>query len=407
MKLNRGIYAIIGVIVLVFAGVIYAWSVLASPIAAFFSDWTKAQLSLTFTICMVFFCLGGVLGGFLSRKFSARVILWTAGLMFLVGFYMTSVAQSLPVLYVGYGFLGGLASGLSYNRVLSTVLAWFPEKQGLLSGILLMGFGIGSFLIGKVYQAVTPGGADLEVWRTSFAVFAVILFIILFISGLLLKNPTADTVLPQAAEKKRGAGNAGEITEELTAGNMMKRPIFWVHFLWSFVLSAAGLALIAQASGLIVEVNPAAVGGTIATAAGIISIFNGIGRVIFGGLFDRIGYQKTKLLINATFIVAVVLLLFSISTKSFVLLVLGYMATGLGYGGVPPTNSAFSSLFFGRKNFPVNLSIVNLNLLFASFGGTVAGALFDSTQSYFTTLIFMAAAILIGCVASIRLKRNA
>lgn len=157
LKLNRWIYAAVGVIVLLFAGLVYAWSVLASPIAAEFTQWSQAQLSLTFTICMTLFCLGGFVGGLLSGKINVKINVWAAAVLFFIGFFVASRATSLTGLYIGYGVFAGFASGLAYNAVMSTMSKWFPDKQGLISGILLMGFGLGSFIIGKVYQAYTPG----------------------------------------------------------------------------------------------------------------------------------------------------------------------------------------------------------------------------------------------------------
>lgn len=58
MKLNRWMYAFAGVVTLLLAGLVYAWSVLSMPLAAYFTEWTKAQMSLTFTICMMFFVSG-------------------------------------------------------------------------------------------------------------------------------------------------------------------------------------------------------------------------------------------------------------------------------------------------------------------------------------------------------------
>lgn len=86
LKLNRWIYAAVGVIVLLFAGLVYAWSVLASPIAAEFTQWSQAQLSLTFTICMTLFCLGGFVGGLLSGKINVKINVWAAAVLFFIGF---------------------------------------------------------------------------------------------------------------------------------------------------------------------------------------------------------------------------------------------------------------------------------------------------------------------------------
>ena len=147
---SRWIYVAVGCVVLLFSGLVYAWSVLSGPIAAEFPLWTTAQLSLTFTIVMSFFCLGGLTCGALSARISPRIFLWISALLFLAGFLLTASMRSLPMLYVGFGVVCGLASGFSYNAVLGPVGAWFPDKQGLVSGILLMGFGLSSFLIGKL-----------------------------------------------------------------------------------------------------------------------------------------------------------------------------------------------------------------------------------------------------------------
>ena len=83
-QLNRWVYAIVGVIVLLFAGLVYAWSVLSTPIAAEFTSWTKAQLSLTFTIVMILFCIGSLLCGLLSGKLSAKMSVRIGAVLFLL-----------------------------------------------------------------------------------------------------------------------------------------------------------------------------------------------------------------------------------------------------------------------------------------------------------------------------------
>lgn len=124
---SRWIYVAVGCVVLLFSGLVYAWSVLSGPIAAEFPHWSTAQLSLTFTIVMSFFCLGGLTCGALSARISPRIFLWISALLFLVGFLLTASMRSLPMLYVGFGVVCGLASGFSYNAVLGTVGAWFPD----------------------------------------------------------------------------------------------------------------------------------------------------------------------------------------------------------------------------------------------------------------------------------------
>ena len=402
LKLNRWIYAAVGVIVLLFAGLVYAWSVLASPIAAEFTQWSQAQLSLTFTICMTLFCLGGFVGGLLSGKINVKINVWAAAVLFFIGFFVASRATSLTGLYNGYGVFAGFASGLAYNAVMSTMSKWFPDKQGLISGILLMGFGLGSFIIGKVYQAYTP--AEIGGWRTSFFIFGIILLIVLAIGGFFFVKPGNDFVPPAPSKIKEKKNTEQGI--DVNAAVMLKRPSFWLFFIWAILLSAAGLALIAQATGVATQVSKGSVdGGTIATVVGLISVFNGLGRVLFGGLFDRFGRKMTMVLVSVAFFISVCIVIASILLESFPILVVGFICCGLSYGGITPTNSAFVNSFYGATHYPVNFSMVNLNLIFASFGGTIAGMLYDASGSYLSTFILLLVAIAAGTVCSCLIRK--
>ena len=162
-QLNRWVYAIVGVIVLLFAGLVYAWSVLSTPIGAEFTGWTKAQLSLTFTLVMILFCIGSLLCGLLAGRLSAKNAVRLGAVLFLAGFFIASRCQSPLTLYLGFGVLCGLGSGLSYNAVMSTMVRWFPDRPGLISGVLLMGFGGGSFLGGNASQIFGAFGINVTV----------------------------------------------------------------------------------------------------------------------------------------------------------------------------------------------------------------------------------------------------
>ena len=380
-KMNRWTYAVVGVIVLLLAGLVYAWSVFSSPIAAYFSDWTKAQLSLTFTICMAFFCVGGFVGGLLAGKVDVKINVWASAVLFFVGFFLASKSTSTTMLYLGYGVLGGFASGLVYNAVMSTVSRWFPDKPGLISGILLMGFGFGSFFVGKIYQAMTPAGPGIDAWRNTFFIFGIVLLVVIAVCGMFFVKPTAED-LAEIKVEKAGGKKSGSAGSEMTPMEMLKTTSFWIYFIWAILLSAAGLALISQASGVAMEVGPGVDPSTIATVVGLISICNGIGRVIFGGLFDKIGRGKTMSLISICFVVSVGVLVLALTQKNFMLI----------------------SAFYGKKNYPVNFSIINMNLLIASFGSTIAGALYDASGSFVSTFLMMIVAGVLAFVLNLLIR---
>ena len=154
--LNRWFYALVGVIVLLLAGLIYAWSTMSKSIGAY-TGWNAAQLSTAFTLAMVFFCIGCLIAGIYARRVHPKHYVRLSGILFLAGFMLVGFfggGESLPLLYLGFGVFGGLGAGFAYNAVMSTISAWFPDKQGMISGILLMGFGFSAFLVGKIFAAV-------------------------------------------------------------------------------------------------------------------------------------------------------------------------------------------------------------------------------------------------------------
>lgn len=395
---HRMKYVISGVLILLFAGLIYAWSVLSSPIASEFSDFSNGEISLTFTMAMSFFCLGGLIAGLLAGKIKEKLIFIFSALLFLAGFVLVSFMQSIGALYLGFGILAGLGAGFSYNTVMGSVTRWFPDKKGLISGILLMGFGIGAFIIGKIYTAFLPSVG----WRKEFRFLGIIVFFVILLCGFLIRKPE-----PSEEANLKTGDKEQENTEshDFTTKEMVSKFSFWLYFIWTVLLSAAALALIAQAGGIVKEVSKNLSAGTIATVVGLISVFNGVGRVMFGGIYDRLGQKKTMLLNNVLYLTSVLITMAGLNGRSLSLIVLGFVFFGLSYGGVTPTNSAFIMDFFGQKNYPVNFSIINLNLLFASFGGTLAGMIYDKKGSYMSIFVIMIIAIALSTVSALLIRR--
>ena len=397
-QLNRWVYAIVGVIVLLFAGLVYAWSVLSTPIAAEFTGWTKAQLSLTFTLVMILFCIGSLLCGLLAGKLSAKNAVRVSAVLFLAGFFIASRCQSPITLYLGFGLLCGLASGLAYNGVMSTMVKWFPDKPGLISGVLLMGFGGGSFLIGKLYQAWTPAG--IGGWRTSFVALGIICCVVLAVCSFFFVAPGADFTVP--------AGKSGRAVaaprEDIKPAVMLKRPAFWLYYVWAIAVSAAGLALISQASGVVWEASADQTAASVATIVGLISICNAVGRVLFGGMYDKFGRSLSMQLVNGLFILTSVVLLLAMSSRSVVVVIIGFVIGGLAYSGVTPTNSAFCRAYFGPTSYPVNFPLINSNLIFASFGSTISGALYDASGSYSSTFFLIIGLAVAGILCSLAIS---
>lgn len=374
---TRWLYVAVGFVLLLFLGLIYAWSIFVAPLEGEFG-WSRSETSMAFTICMCMFCIGGFVTGLLSRRRPPALAIRLCAVFVLAGFLLTSRVNSLPMLYISYGGFVGFGVGLAYNAVISTVTKWFPDKTGLISGLLLMGFGAGGMVLGTVSTSLM----GILGWRGTFAGIGVVFFALILAASFLIKPPPEGYARP-------GASATQEAANEFETREMLRQPSFWLFFLWEVLLTAAGLALIGHASPCAVDMGilPAKA----AFYAGLISICNGGGRVVVGAVFDKLGRRLTMLIVSGGFVVSGLILMLALSRRSEAILVAGYVCTGLSYGGVMPCNSTVTGKFFGRANYSMNFSMVNMNILIASpLGPYLAGVLQGMSGSYFTTFVTMA-----------------
>lgn len=390
----RWLYLAAGVLALLFAGIIYGWSILKAPLAADFG-WTADQLALNFTLTMCFFCLGGMVGGLLSKRIGSRASLILAGVLSCLGFFLTARLDgaSVAMLYVSYGVLAGLGIGIAYNVIISTVNAWFPDKKGTCSGALMMGFGASALVVGNTVSALMEHPA--VGWRMAFTGLGAALGIILAAAGFLLRLPPAGLELPKPEGKAGGSSEDFE-ARDYTPAEMVRRFTFWRAFVCIVFLAAVGNTVISFARDLSISVGAEA--GLATTLVGVLSVCNGLGRIATGAVFDKLGRRKTMLLANAVAIAAAGVTLLSVLIGSVPLCVAGLCVTGFSYGSCPTISSAFVSAFYGSRHFSMNFSIMNFNLMGASLLATVSSMLFTSSGGYaapFVLLLVLSGAALV------------
>lgn len=304
----RWVYLAVGVVAMLFAGVIYAWSILKAPLGEAFG-WTASQLALNFTLTMCFFCLGGFLSSLAAKKIGAKPVICAGAVLAGLGFVLTSLldGRSVLLLYLCYGLLAGLGIGCAYVVTVSTVSAWFPDKKGLCSGCLMMGFGASTLLLGNLASALM---ASLG-WRSTFLILGCAIGAVVLLAGLILRLPGADTALPQPAKAKKAGGEAFE-ARDYTTGEMIRRFTFWRAFLCIVFLAAVGNTVISFARDLALSVGASAATATV--LVGVLSVCNGLGRVITGALFDAAGRRATMLAANLLSILAAAVTLLAVAS---------------------------------------------------------------------------------------------
>ncbi len=397
----RWVYLAVGFFTMLFSGVLYAWSILKVPFKGELG-YSDASLALAFTLTMCFFCLGAFFGSLISKKIGVFFTLLLAGILVGVGFGATGLltAQSLWLLYASYAVLAGLGIGIVYNVVVSTVAAWFPDRKGLCSGCLMMGFGLSTLLLGNIIGSLFDSAFG---WQKTYWLLAGIIGGVILIAGIVLRRPAADCVLPTPKEKKN---KPAVQTKDYTTVEMLKSVTFWSAFVCFAFMTAVGNSVISFARDLVISVDAAPALAT--TLVGVLAVCNGLGRVVTGIVYDWLGRRATMISANVLTIVAAGITLLAVQMHSLPLCVVGLCLTGMSYGSCPTVTSAFSAGFYGQKHFAVNYSITNFNLIVASFIATGSNSLFIATGGYTAPFIMLVslAVVALGLNFTIREQKQ-
>ena len=382
---KRYFYLAVGVFAMLFSGVLYAWSILKIPFSTELG-WSASVLSLNFTLTMCFFCLGAFFGSLICKKIGPKYTLILAGLLVGAGFAATGfLGASVPAaLYVTYAILAGTGIGISYNVVVSTVCAWFPDRKGFCSGCLMMGFGVSTLLLGNTISVLFENPSFG--WSKTYILLGVVIAAVLVVAGLLLKLPNADVVLP-APKAKKAAGKEAFTVRDFTTVQMLKSFTFWRAFACMAFITAVGNSVISFARDLVISVDATPVLAT--TLVGVLSVFNGIGRILTGAVYDALGRRKTMLCSNILTIVAAGVTLMAVQLHSLPVCIAGLCLAGLSYGSCPTLTSAFTASFYGQKYFSINYSLTNFNLIVAAFIANFSNSLLQTTGGYSASFVML------------------
>ena len=396
----RWIYMTVGVVAMLFAGVLYAWSILKSPLTVEFG-WGTSSLALNFTLAMTFFCIGGLLGAQLSKKSGHKIALVVAGVLVALGFGLTSVLHDAPViaLYITYGILAGLGIGIAYNVVIATVSAWFPDKKGLCSGCLMMGFGASALILGNVADAMFKSAFG---WRVTYAALGGSIFAVLTFAAFYLKRPGTDIVFPETKTVKTHT-ESDFAKQDFTSKQMLCRPSFWMAFICLSFLAAVGSSVISFAKDMALSVNASE--ALAVSLVGVLSVCNGIGRILTGALFDAVGRRKTMLFANLLTICAAGVTLLSVSVNSLPLCIAGLCLTGMSYGACPTITAAFTSSFFGMKHFSNNMALMTFTVMVGSFIATASNRVLEATGGYTVTFVMLLSLTFVALVLNIFIRK--
>jgi OFA family oxalate/formate antiporter-like MFS transporter len=389
---NRSIIALAGVFMQMALGAVYAWSIFRIPLTQTYG-WTVAQVTVAFELAILVLGFSAFAGGIWMRRSGPRPVAIAGAVLYGLGTALAGTSHNLTALYLTYGVMGGAGLGLGYIVPIATLVRWFPDKRGVITGIAVAGFGAGALVTAPIAQRLI---ASVGVSST-FVILGIAYFVIIMLAATVMKNPPAGYA-PAGLEPSNVGGSAGlDFTLRQALGTWQ----WYALWLTLFLNTTAGIAIISQASPMAQEishVNAAAAAGLV----GIISIANGSGRFLWAWLSDAIGRKAVFL---TMFVLQAVAFWLVAHVSGFVPLAILASVILLCYGGGFGTMPSFATDYFGSKDIG---SIYGL-LLTAWGVAAVAGPTFvaqvrQATGAYQGALKIMALMTLVSAIVPLLLR---
>lgn len=338
---NRWGIAVAAVIMQICLGAVYGWSVFKIPLMRG-EHWPETQVQLNFTLAIFFLGVGTVIGGLWQDRVGPRKVASIAGVIYGLGYIVAGFAargHSLWGLYIGYGVLSGIGMGMGYITPVATLVKWFPDRRGLMTGVAVAGYGAGALIFSPIAaRLIQTSGVPATFW-----IFGIAYLILVVAAAQFYANPPAGWVLPGWTPKSAVAKAASKV--DFTVTQAMSTWQFWLLWFMLFLNVSAGIMIISQASPMaqeMVKMTPLAAAGMV----GLISMFNGGGRVFWAWVSDHIGRSQVYFLLYA---IQAVIFFTLPSVRNLTLFSIMFAIIGLCYGGGFGTMPSFTADFFGPK----------------------------------------------------------
>ncbi|MDP8939602.1 MAG: MFS transporter, partial [Actinomycetota bacterium] len=183
---NRNLIAVAGVLIQVALGAVYAWSVFRIPLTETYGTSVTAT-NIAFTIVILTLGFAAFFGGLWMRSVGPRIVAITAGILYGGGVFLASFADnSLFLLYLTYGFMGGVGIGLGYIVPIAVLVKWFPDRRGFITGVAVAGFGGGALVTTIIARAILATGVSVF---TTFGILGIIYLIMVVGGAMFMQNP--------------------------------------------------------------------------------------------------------------------------------------------------------------------------------------------------------------------------
>ena len=387
---NRWLIATAGVVMQVALGAVYAWSVFRVPLSDAYGTGVSA-VNTTFSIAILALGFAAFFGGLWMNKSGPRIVALSAGVLYGAGIFLASFAQpSLWILYLTYGLMAGIGIGLGYIVPVATLIKWFPDKRGFITGIAVAGFGAGALVTAPIAKQLVQGVGLFP----TFAILGILYLVMVVGAALFMKNPPEGWTPEGWEPEEEESGERTGVDYEL--GGALKTWQWYALWALLFLNVTAGIAIISEADPIAQEVSGVAP-ATAAWLVSIISVGNAVGRFLWAWLSDAIG-RKWVFLVMFLLQAALFFLLPVVGASFVMLAILSFIIVSC-YGGGFGTMPAFNADYFGSKNVGMIYGLMITAWGFAGvLGPQLISIMYDATRSYAGAFYILAGIMLVSSI---------
>jgi len=367
-------------------GVLYAWSVFAKALTDNLG-WSKTEASLPYTVAIAIFALVMVPAGRWQDRVGPRIVITVGGALTGIGMILAGFSQSILGLVLSFGVLAGTGIGLGYAAATPAAVKWFPpQKKGLITGLVVSGFGLASVYIAPLTNWLIKTFSVQQ----AFLYLGIGFFVVAVGLAQLIQNPPAGYKVPGVAPSP-GAASGNTPKHDYEWSEMLKTPQFYLLWIMFAFGASAGLMIIGHLAKI--AKMQADISWGFALVA-LLAIFNAGGRIMAGIISDKIGRTRTMLLV---FIIQAAVMAMFGTFNNMTALAAGAAVVGFAYGSCLSLFPSTTADYFGTKNLGVNYGLVFTAWgVGGVFGPILAGKMADLFSSY--SMAFQVAAVL--CVVA-------
>lgn len=375
------------------SGIGYTWSVFQKPLMEEFG-WGLKTISLTFTIQVMISTIAPVFLGKFQKKLGIKKYIRVGIGVYVVGLVLTMFTSSITYLYIVYGVIVGIGIAMLYPSLITYSTSLFPDKAGMASGMLACSYGSGAILWAPITMFFMQDQGVLSVFGILSAIFAVVMIP----TSFFIENVPED--FNQKAKKAAKKNNNIVSSKDYTWQEMVKTPRYYILVTILTLGTTAGLMITGHASTVLQEVQNYTAEKA-AFLVGMFSIFNSIGRLVFGSISDGLGRYNIMMFLFAV-IAGSMLLLTKASGNLFVASLLAINAC---YGGFTSMFSPICADNFGLKNLAINYSFLYVAYgLAGAIGPQLAARIKMISGGYNLAFLTVAAMSILGLILTIFLK---